>query len=218
MVAHFGHLLGGERVRFIEDCNRNERLADIVQQGSAHQPALIVLAHAEVLRERDGEAGDEQAVAIGVGVMAADRGQPLAQRRMLDGLENPVLGGHDVAELQRNACRKFLEDLDHHLMRRLDAPVQRLAAIGRVVAMAVGKGGADTLQNGLLVERPRYRIGGAQRPGLHRAVMKRVGEHEQPRHRPVSLGAQLVPDLLDAFRRPQIDIDHDACELAGRVG
>ena len=94
---------------------------------------------------------------------------------------------HDVAEFQRNARRKLLEDLDHHRVRGLDAPVQGLAAIGRVESVAVGKRGADALQNGLRIERPRDRIGGAQRPGLHRAVMQRVGENEQPRHRAVSL-------------------------------
>ena len=187
-----------------------------MQQGGARQPALVVVAHAEMLRERDGKAGDEQAVAIGVGVMAADRGQPFAQRGVLDGLENLVFGRHDVAELQRNARGKFLEHLDHHRMRGLDAPVQGLAAIGGIVAMAIRKRRADALQNGLRIERPRDGIGGAERPGLHRAVMKRIGEHEQPRHRAVRLRAQLVADHLDAFRRPQIDIDHDARELAGR--
>ena len=39
----------------------------------------------------------------------------------------------DVAEFQRNAGRQLFEDLDHHRMRGLDAPVQRLAAIGLVV-------------------------------------------------------------------------------------
>ena len=103
-------------------------------------------------------------------------------------------------------------------MRGLDTPIQRLAAIGDVVSVAVRKRRADALQNGLLVERPRYGIGSAQRPGLHRAVMKRVGEHEQPGHRAVRLRAQLVADHLNAFGRPQIDIDHDAGKLAGRVG
>ena len=114
--------------------------------------------------------------------------------------------------------RKFFEHLDQHRMRGLDAAVQGLAAIGGVVAVAVGKRRADALQNGLRIERPRDGIGGAQRPGLHRAVMQRVGQHEQPRHRAVGLRAQLVADQLNAFGRAQIDIDHDAGELAGRVG
>jgi hypothetical protein len=137
---------------------------------------------------------------------------------MLDRLDDLVFGRHDVAELQGNASREFLEHLDHHRMGCLDAPVQGLAAIGGVVAMAVGKRRADALQNGLRVERPRDGVGGAERPGLHRTVMKGIGENEQPRHRAVGLRTQLVADQLDAFGRPQIDIDHDARELAGRVG
>ena len=218
VLAHFAHFRCCQRFLLVEDRDGNEGLADIVQQGGARQPALIVLAHAEVLRERDGEAGDEQAMAIGVDVMAADRGQPFAQRGMLDRLDDLALGRHDVAELQRHAQGKLLEDIDHHRMRGLDAPVQGLAAIGGVVAMAVRKRRADALQNGLRIERPGDGIGGAERPGLHRAVMKRVGQNEQPRHRAIGLRAQLVADQLDAFGRPQIDIDHDARELAGRVG
>ena len=73
MLAHLGHFLLRQRSRLVEDRDGNERLADIVQQRGARQPALVVLAHAEMLREGDGKAGDEQAMAIAVVVMAADR-------------------------------------------------------------------------------------------------------------------------------------------------
>ncbi len=83
--------------------DRNERLADVVQQRGAGEPALVVLAHAEMLRERDRKAGDEQAMAIAAGVMAADGRQPFPQRGMLDRLEDLVLGRDDVVEFQGNA-------------------------------------------------------------------------------------------------------------------
>ena len=72
MLAHLVHFLRRQLARLVEDRDRDERLADIVQQRGAGQTALVVLAHAEMLRERDRKAGDKQAVAIGVGVMAAD--------------------------------------------------------------------------------------------------------------------------------------------------
>ena len=72
--------------------HRDERLADVVQKSGAGQTPLVVLAHAEMLRERNREAGDKQAVAVAVGVMAADGRQPFAQRGLLDGLENLVFG------------------------------------------------------------------------------------------------------------------------------
>ena len=187
-----------------------------MQQRGAGQTALVVLAHAEMLRERDRKAGDEQAMAIAVGVMAADRRQPFPQRRMLDRLEDLVFGLDDIVEFQRHAGRKLLEDLDHDAVRGLDAPVQGLAAIGLVVADAVRKRGADALQDALRVERPRDRVGGAERPGLHRAVMQRVRQHEQPRHLAIGLGAQLVAHQLHALGRAQIDVDHDAGEIARR--
>ncbi len=114
------------------------------------------------------------------------------------------------------AGRKLLEDLHHHGMRRLDAPVQGLAAIGRVKAIAVRKGGADALQDALRVERPRDGVGRAQRPGLHRAVMQRIGEHEQPRHLAIGFGPQLVAHPLHALGGAQIDVDHDPGEIARR--
>src|SRR2546430_2435281 len=83
----------------VEDRDRDKGLADIVQQGSTGETALVVLAHAEMLREGYRKSGDEQAMAIGVGMMAADRRQPFTQRRMPDGLENLVFGFHDIAEL-----------------------------------------------------------------------------------------------------------------------
>ena len=219
MLAHLFHFFQRQRARLVEDRHRNERLADIVQQRGAGETALVVLAHAEMLREGDRKAGDEQAMAIAVGVMAADRRQPFPQRRMLDRLENLVLGLDDVAEFQRNAGRKLFEDLDHHGMRRFDAPVQRLAAIGLVKSVAVRKRGANPLQDALRVERPRDGVGGAERPGLHRSVMQRVRQHEQPRHLAIGLGAQLVAHQLHALGGAQIDVDHDAREIArGRVG
>ena len=79
MLAHFGDFFHGEFAGLVEDRDRNEGLVDVVQQRRARQPALIILAHAEMLRIRHRKAGDEQAVAIGFVVMAADRGQPLPQ-------------------------------------------------------------------------------------------------------------------------------------------
>ena len=187
-----------------------------MQQRGAGEPALVVLAHAEMLGERHRKAGDEQAMAIAVGVVAADRRQPFPQRGMLDRLEDLVFGLHDVAEFQRHAGGKLLEDLDHDAVRRLDAPVQRLAAIGLVVGTVVRKRGPDALQDALRVERPGDGVGGAERPGLHRAVMQRIRQHEQARHLAIGLGPQLVAHQLHALGRPQIDIDHDAGEIAFR--
>ena len=79
MLAQHGHLLGRQLAGLVEERDRNEGLADIVQQRGAGQAALVVLAHAEMLGERHRKAGDEQAMAIAVGVMAADGGQPFAQ-------------------------------------------------------------------------------------------------------------------------------------------
>ncbi len=137
---------------------------------------------------------------------------------MLDGPENLVLGLHDIVEFQRHSRRKLLEYLDHHLVRGADAAVQGLAAIGRVESMAVRKCGADALQDSLRVERPRNCIGGAQRPGLHRSMMERVGNNEQTRHRTINFGLQLVANLLHTLGRSQIDIDHDPRKVAGRRG
>ena len=79
MHPHHPHILVGELSGLVENGNRNERLADIVQKGGADHTALIVLVHTEMLPEGDGESGDEQAVTITAGVMPADGGQPFAQ-------------------------------------------------------------------------------------------------------------------------------------------
>ena len=79
-----------------------------------------------------------------------------------------------------------------------------------------GNAASDALQNAFGIERSRDRIGCAQRPGLHRAVMQRVGENEQARHGAVGLAAQLVANPLHALGRAQIDIDHDAGKVDGR--
>ncbi|MHC2366595.1 hypothetical protein ACVIQT_001233 [Bradyrhizobium diazoefficiens] len=92
--------------------------------------------------------------------------------------------------------------------------VQRLAAIGRVIGGGVGKRGADALQDRVGLKRPRDRVGGAQRPGLHGAVVQGIGEHEQPRHRTIGIAAQLVAHPLHALGRAQIDVDHEAGEIA----
>src|ERR1700694_322669 len=190
-----------------------------MQQGCTHQTALIVLAHTEMLRECDRKTGDKEAVAITFHVIAADRGQPFPQRGVLDGFENRVFSLHDIAKFQGNAGRKLVEYPDHYRVRGSNALVQGLAAIRRIEPIRIRKRGADTPQNALRVERPGYRIGSAQRPGLHRSMVQRVGQNEQPRHRTVGFVPQLVTNLLHALRRPQIDIDHDAGEpAAGRVG
>ena len=77
-------------------------------------------------------------------------------------------------------------------------------------AVVVGEGRADAAQDAGRIEGSRDGVGGAQRPGLHRAVMKRVGEHEQTRHGPVGIMAQLVANPLHALGGAQVDVDHDA--------
>ena len=54
--------------------------------------ALVILTHAEMLSERYRKAGHEQAVAKCRFMMTADRGQPFAQRGMLDRLQDLRLG------------------------------------------------------------------------------------------------------------------------------
>ena len=219
MLAHLFHFFQRQRARLVQDRHRNERLADVVQQGGTGETALVVVAHAEMLRVGDRKAGDKETMAVAAGVMAADRRQPFAQGRMPDRLENLVLGLDDVAEFQGNAGRKLFEDLDHHGMRRFDAPVQDLAAIGLVKPVAVRKRGTNPLQDTLRVERPRDGVGGAERPGLHRSVMQRVSQHEQPRHFAIGFGAQLVAHQLHALGGAQVDVDHDTRQVAlRRVG
>ncbi len=46
-------------------------------------------------------------------------------------------------------------------------------------------------------------------------MVKGVAENEQARHRAVGFASQLVANLLHAFRRTQIDIEHDPGEIAG---
>ena len=151
--------------------------------------------------------------------MAADRGQPFAQRGMLDRLEDLVFGLDDVVEGQRHAGRKLLEYLDHHRVRGGDAAVQGLAAVGGVNPSLSGNAARMRCRMPCGIERPRDRIGGAQRPGLHRAMVKRVGENEQPRHRAVGSARSLLRTRCTLSARPQIDIDHDAGEIAGgRIG
>ena len=82
-----------------------------------------------------------------------------------------------------------------------------MAAIGRVIDRGVREGGADALKDGVGLERARDGVGGAQRPGLHGAVVKRIRQHEQPRHRTIGVAAQLVAHALHAFGRTQIDVD-----------
>ena len=79
MHPHLPHILVGELSGLVENGNWNERLADIVQKGSADHTALIVLVHTEMLPEGDGKSGDKQAVTITTGVMPANGGQPFAQ-------------------------------------------------------------------------------------------------------------------------------------------
>lgn len=115
--------------------------------------------------------------------------------------------------------RELFEYLDHHRVRSGNAAVQNFAAIGRVEFIAVRKCRADALQNTLRIKRPRDRIGCAQRPGLHRTMMKGVAENEQPRNGTVGFGVELIANLLHALGRAQIDVDHDPGEIAGgRVG
>ena len=178
MLADFTHLLLVKRARLVQDRHRDERLADVVQQRGARQAALVVLPHAEILRIRHRKSGDKQAVAIGVGMVAADGRQPFAQRGMLDGLEDLAFGLHDIVECQRLAGGKLLEHLDDHRVRSFDTAIQGLAAIGRIIARGVRKGGAHPLQDGRGIERPRDGVGCAERPSLHRGVVKRVGQDE----------------------------------------
>ncbi|MEY9611760.1 hypothetical protein ABIF21_004634 [Bradyrhizobium elkanii] len=102
-------------------------------------------------------------------------------------------------------------------VRGLDAAVERLAAIGLVIAAVVGERGTDALQDSARIERPRDRVGGAERPGLHRGVMQGIRQHEQPRHLAIGVGLQLGADELHGFGRAQVDVDDDAGEIAGRL-
>src|SRR5205809_5408927 len=149
-----------------------------MQKGGARQTALVVLPHAEMLRERNRKTGDKEAMAKAAVMMATDGRQPFAQRGVLDGFEHLVFGFHNVVERQRNPGRELFEYLDHHRVRSGNAAAQDFAAIGGVEFIAVRKCRTDTLQNTLRVKWPRDRVGCAQRPGLHRAVMKGVGENE----------------------------------------
>ena len=63
MLADFAHFLLGEQSRLVENGDRDERLADVMQKGCPHQAALVVLAHAQMLRKGNGKAGHKQAVA-----------------------------------------------------------------------------------------------------------------------------------------------------------
>ena len=124
--------------RLVQNGDRDERLADIVQQRRAGKTALIVLAHAEMLRERNGKAGDKETMPIAGGVMAADGRQPGTQRGVLDRLEDLVFRLDHIVEGQGNAGRKLLEYLHHHGVRGGNAGVQRLAAFGGVEAVLSG--------------------------------------------------------------------------------
>ena len=64
MRADSGALVLCQTIGLVEDGERNEGLADIVQERGAREPALVVLAHAEMLGEGDRKAGHEQAVTI----------------------------------------------------------------------------------------------------------------------------------------------------------
>jgi hypothetical protein len=90
------------------------------------------------------------------------------------------------------------------------------ASIGLVVGAVVRERGPDPVQDALRIERPRDGVGGAERPGLHRAVMQRIRQHEQPRHLAIGFRPQFVAHQLHALGRPQIDIDHDAGEVVRR--
>src|SRR5437660_6141592 len=92
MVAHDGAFVFRQPVGLVEDFDGNEGLADVMQQCRTRKPALVVLAHAEMLGERNRKAGHEQAVAVACRMMAADGSQPFAQGGMLDRLEDPGLG------------------------------------------------------------------------------------------------------------------------------
>ena len=104
----------------IEDFDRHEGRADVVQQRGAGQAALVLVAHAEMLGEGHREAGGEQAMPVAAIVMRADRGQPFPQRGALDRLQDGVLRLHHVVDRQGNSGRQLLEDVHHHLVGRGD--------------------------------------------------------------------------------------------------
>ena len=168
----------------------------------------------EMLRERDGEAGDEEAVAVGVGVMAADGVQPFARGIFCLMARRNLAPASGCAELQRYSSRQLLEYLDHDRLRCGDAPVQSLAAGGGVEPDRIGKPSADALQNVLRIERPGDIIGGTQRrPASIR------GEARPPERTTAAPSGKPLPaavaDLLHALRRAQIDVDHDPRDLIG---
>ena len=90
------------------------------------ETALVVLAHAEMLGERHRKAGDEQAMAIGVGVMASRRSVSHSRsEECLMALQDLAFGCDDVAEFQRLTRRKLSKILTITACAALDATVQQ---------------------------------------------------------------------------------------------
>ena len=118
----------------------------------------------------------------------------------------------DVVERQRHAERQPLENLDHHRMRRLDAAVQRLAASSR--HSGVGKRRADALQDGRAhrTAARSYRWRRAPRPASSRDAARRPARTAAASRDRLRRAACCAP--LHAFGRAQIDIDHDAGQIA----
>ena len=67
------------------------------------------------------------------------------------------------------------------------------------------------------MKRPLDGVGGAERPGLRRAMMKRIGQHEQPGQRLIVLAGELAAHALHGGGRGEIDVDDHAGEIAGRM-
>src|SRR6185437_1943306 len=105
------------------------------------------------------------------GVMAADGAQPFTQGRLLDGLQNFIFHLDHVAESKWNAGRKPLEYFHQHGMSRGNASIESRAGRRRFTVVVIRKCRADALQDDLRIEWSRDRIGGAERPCLHRAMM-----------------------------------------------
>ena len=217
MQAQLADLLDRQLALLVEKSPGDERLADVMQQRGARQAPLVVLAHAEMLREGDRKAGDVETVTVGVDMVAADRRQPFAQGRVLDGLENLLFGANDtsliVSGSPAGSRSKILT------ITSCAAATPAFSILPRSVASKISLSGnaarmrcsTSSGSNGRA-----DRVGGAERPGLHRGMVQRFGQHEQPRHAAIGAVAQLVADPLHALRRTQVDVDHHTGEIGCR--
>ena len=103
MVSHDSQLIGIERAWLFEDGQRNACLADIVKHSGKREPLTICMRHADVLPERHGQSGHDQAMLIGLAMVHADRLDPRGQALHLDLVDDRVAGLLDRRRLDRPA-------------------------------------------------------------------------------------------------------------------